>query len=343
MPINPTFSIVTVCLNAEDTIGQTCESVDAQTYSDYEHLILDGDSTDSTLDIVTSQCNPRRVVVSEPDAGIYDAMNRGIARATGDWVVFLNAGDRLVADQTLELIAQDARTASPSVAVLYGDTVYVELSGLERHTDAAGHENTLVQLPYCHQSMLVRRDVLGCYPFEDHFSIVADYDQMIRLFLDEVGFHRLPFAVAKFSLGGVSYLQETRRHIEAVKMLFDHLGSSSRDEIEDVIWHRLSGKVMRYMRLRNIARESYAIFGSGRYAGRLLNEIRRQGLSEPQCLLSDDIESESKWGIPLVDVHRAPELATIVLGSSVFQNQIIEKLVASYPHFHKTRLVDLET
>lgn len=343
MGTRPTFSIVTVSLNAADLIARTCDSVDAQTFTDYEHLILDGLSSDGTLDVVAARPNPRRRVTAETDAGIYDAMNKAAMQASGDWVVYLNAGDAFVAAETLQLVAEQAGHGGARAAVMYGDTLYIELDGTARLTPAAGHERTLEQLPYCHQSMFVRREVLRDHPFNKHFSIVADYDQMIRLYLGGVGFQRLPFAIARFPLGGVSYVQETRRHVEAVKMLFDHLGNSGRRQIEDVIWRRLSGKVMRYLRLREAARSPYAIFGTGRYAGRLVAEIRRHGLREPDCLLGDGLEADHRWGLPLVEIDAAPPFASVILGSAADKNRIIRRMVAKYPHFDQTRLIDLDS
>ena len=90
----PLFSIITICYNAAETIERTLESVDCQTFGDYEHLIVDGASTDKTVDMVIARANPRRRLISERDNGLYDAMNKGIVNTSGKYLIFLNADDK---------------------------------------------------------------------------------------------------------------------------------------------------------------------------------------------------------------------------------------------------------
>jgi glycosyltransferase involved in cell wall biosynthesis len=99
------ISIITVCLNAQETISETLYSVASQTYKDVEHIIVDGNSSDNTLEIVHYFERENLKVVSEPDSGIYEAMNKGISLATGDYVFFLNANDKLIHNRVLEIIA----------------------------------------------------------------------------------------------------------------------------------------------------------------------------------------------------------------------------------------------
>lgn len=89
--MNPLFSIITVSYNAEATIGRTLGSIDEQTFTDYEHLVVDGASTDATTALVEKAANPARKLISEPDKGLYDAMNKGISRTDGQYLIFLNA------------------------------------------------------------------------------------------------------------------------------------------------------------------------------------------------------------------------------------------------------------
>ena len=108
----PLFSIITICYNAAETIERTLESVDCQTFGDYEHLIVDGASTDKTVDMVIARANPRRRLISERDNGLYDAMNKGIVAATGDYINFMNAGDRYIDSYTIEKILTYHKTES---------------------------------------------------------------------------------------------------------------------------------------------------------------------------------------------------------------------------------------
>ena len=122
--MDPLFSIITVTWNAAGVISPTLESVRRQTSSDYEMLIIDGASTDDTLAIVRQASIPSMRVFSEPDNGLYDAMNKGIARARGRYIVFLNAGDAFADDAVL---ARLARLASGNPGVIYGQTQLVDV------------------------------------------------------------------------------------------------------------------------------------------------------------------------------------------------------------------------
>ena len=106
MPASPLFTIITATFNAADTIARTIESVDSQLCRDYEHLIIDGTSSDNTLAIAEATVNPLRKIYSEPDKGLYDAMNKGISKAVGKYLIFLNAGDKFHSTQTLQLLPE---------------------------------------------------------------------------------------------------------------------------------------------------------------------------------------------------------------------------------------------
>ena len=126
--LTPTFSVITVCYNAEATIEDTIQSVISQTYHHVEYIIIDGASKDHTMDIVNRYRDRIAIVVSEPDKGIYDAMNKGISLATGNYLCFLNAGDSFHEDDTLQLAAHSIREALlPDV--IYGETALVDHEG----------------------------------------------------------------------------------------------------------------------------------------------------------------------------------------------------------------------
>lgn len=189
------FSIITCTYNAESVLQRTLDSVLEQTYSHVEHIIVDGTSTDATLDMVEAYkqksdaedwCHEVRVK-SEPDRGLYDAMNKGIQRATGQYVLFLNAGDTFPSADTLELVAESVGEGEEPPAVLYGDTDVVDdegrflrhrrLSPPRRLTWRSFMKGMLV----CHQAFYARTDLAKATPYDLHYRFSADVDWCIRI------------------------------------------------------------------------------------------------------------------------------------------------------------------
>ena len=181
--MNPLFSIITVCRNAEACIAPTLSSVDGQTCRLYEHIVVDGASTDSTLAILEATPSELRTVVSEPDSGIYDAMNKGLARAKGDYVLFMNAGDRLHAPDTLQRYA-DAIMDHDYPGVVYGQTDIVDADGTRlgpRHLTAPAQltlQSFADGMLVCHQAFVVLRRL--AMPFDTQWRYSADYEWCVR-------------------------------------------------------------------------------------------------------------------------------------------------------------------
>lgn len=175
------ISIITVTYHAEATLERTLQSVAQQTYPDIEHLIIDGASTDRTLEIARQY--PHAIVFSEPDKGLYDAMNKGLQRATGDYLCFLNAGDKLHSKETLAHIAASVSDDS-SIGVIYGDTHIVDAQGqFLRNRRLTPPEHLTWQsfkdgMLVCHQAFYINRQIALSYDTTYRFS--ADFDWCIR-------------------------------------------------------------------------------------------------------------------------------------------------------------------
>ena len=175
------ISIITVTYHAEATLERTLQSVAQQTYPDIEHLIIDGASTDRTLEIARQY--PHAIVFSEPDKGLYDAMNKGLQRATGDYLCFLNAGDKLHSKETLAHIAASVYDDS-SIGVIYGDTHIVDAQGqFLRNRRLTPPEHLTWQsfkdgMLVCHQAFYINRQIALSYDTTYRFS--ADFDWCIR-------------------------------------------------------------------------------------------------------------------------------------------------------------------
>lgn len=184
MESTPLFSIITVCYNAASTVGRTIDSVADQTFTDYEHIVIDGASTDNTLDIINSVPGAaRRHVVSEPDHGIYDAMNKGIGLASGTYLIFMNAGDKFHTRDTLEKIAI-AADAGEMPGVIYGQTWLVDIAGAfvaPRHLTAPpalSYTDFARGMLVCHQAFVALRRIAPLYNTSYRYS--ADYEWCLR-------------------------------------------------------------------------------------------------------------------------------------------------------------------
>ena len=189
------ITYVTVTYNAVQVLQRTLDSVLAQDYPDIVHLIIDGASTDGTLEMVQDYIgrsnaagNGHQVqVTSEPDKGIYDAMNKGLRSIVGDYVCFLNAGDSLPAPDTASRIARQTAASGVMPAVLYGDTDIVDGEGrFLRHRRLSPPEHLTWKsfrqgMLVCHQAFYARTDFAIATPYDERYRYSADVDWCIRV------------------------------------------------------------------------------------------------------------------------------------------------------------------
>lgn len=216
---NPKFSIITVTYNAEKVLEDTIQSVVSQTYKNVEYIIVDGASTDKTLSIAEKYKEHIHTLVSEPDKGLYDAMNKGIRLASGDYLCFLNAGDTLHEDDTLQLMVHSIRgTELPDV--LYGETAIVDKAGHFLHMRRLSAPEQLNWKSFkqgmlvCHQAFFARHTLVEPYDLQYRFS--ADFDWCIRLMKKAHTLHNTHLTV-------IDYLEEgmtTQNHKASLKERF---------------------------------------------------------------------------------------------------------------------------
>lgn len=225
----PLFSVITVSYNAEACIAPTLESVAQQTCQDYEHVIIDGASSDATLDIVSRLRTDHTVLYSERDAGIYDGMNKGLRIARGRYVVFLNAGDTFASADTLAAY-MDAVSARPDIDIVYGDTVIVDQGGRiirPRHLsvpEILTHRSFSYGMLICHQAFMVRRSIAPSYDLTYHLS--SDYDWTIRCIRATVPdrCHNLRRVVVKYLDNGASEKHKLRSLRERFRIMAVNYG-----------------------------------------------------------------------------------------------------------------------
>jgi glycosyltransferase involved in cell wall biosynthesis len=203
------ISVITVCFNSEHTIGDTINSVESQSHSSVEYIIVDGASKDGTMEIVKSHQDTIAKVVSEPDRGIYDAMNKGIALATGEVIGFINADDFYAAPDILALVANIFE--NPTIDACYGDLCYVRQNNPEitvRYWRSSKFEPRLFLTGWCppHPTFFVRKSVYERFSsFDLSYKIAADMELMLRfLVTHQVRSVYLPRILVKMRMGGTT-------------------------------------------------------------------------------------------------------------------------------------------
>jgi len=237
------FSVVTITYNAAASLQRTLDSVARQSYTDIEHLIIDGASTDDTLPMAQRyrERTPYPVVVqSEPDGGLYDAMNKGLRLCTGDYVIFLNAGDAFHDADTLKTVAQAAQNGQRSMvngqrpAVIYGDTAITDAQGRFLHLRRLRPPRQLTWRSFrqgmlvCHQAFYARTDIARQTPYDLQYRYSADVDWCIRI-MKEADRMGLPLVntnsvLADFEEGGSTTQHHRASLIERFRVMVYHYG-----------------------------------------------------------------------------------------------------------------------
>lgn len=192
------ISIITVSFNAAKTIEASINSVIAQTYPNIEFIIIDGGSTDGTVDIIKKYADSLAYWVSEPDKGIYDAMNKGVAAATGDYVYFLGADDILMPDAFSKMLASLSDTSA--LPVIYGDVI-MRPEGIRYAGRFTAGKLCLWNIS--HQAMLTPRSLLTATPYSLSYPVLADYAFNLTHF-PSVPYRYVDVIVAHFTMWGAS-------------------------------------------------------------------------------------------------------------------------------------------
>ena len=241
-----TFSIVTITYNADNVLGKTVDSVFSQTYPHVEHVIIDGASTDDTLQVAQdymqrsyAASNGHEIrIVSEPDNGLYDAMNKGLRQVSGDYVLFLNAGDFFPDSEVLSDIARNVGLEGVSreklPAVLYGNTDIVDNDGrFLRHRRLQPPANLSWRsfrhgMLVCHQAFYARLDIAKTVPYDCRYRFSADVDWCIRI-MKEAEIRHLPLlnlhlVVANYTEEGQSTIHHRESLNERYQVMCHHYG-----------------------------------------------------------------------------------------------------------------------
>ena len=202
----PKVSIITVVYNGIEFLEETIKSVISQTYPNIEYIIVDGGSTDGTLDIIKKYEAHITKWISEPDKGIYDAMNKGIDLATGDWQNFLNAGDSFVSNDVLEKIFT---TNLENITLVYGDIIAIRENGQKLNVNAIElkDDNSIKKgMKVCHQAIFYNKNIMIKY--DDKLRLKSEWKHLIEITRKEnFSPKKFNFPIVYYSVGGLGAQQ----------------------------------------------------------------------------------------------------------------------------------------
>ena len=237
------ITVATVCFNAAETIDKTIQSVLNQDYSDFEYIIIDGRSTDSTLEIVESynikfkEKNIEYRIISEKDNGIFDAMNKAANMADGEWIIYMNADDSFYNDKVLSNISVFLMN---DVDIVYGNTNRIKC-GKEEFGKAKPINVIYKGMPFCHQSCLTRTELVRKYKFDLKYR-VADYNLFLCLALDNKTFKQTDITIANYSVEGYSNKNKYKTYKSTLDIKHD-LGlinkNSFKQKIKNIYFYML--------------------------------------------------------------------------------------------------------
>ena len=216
---HPIISVITVCLNAASMLEKTLKSIEEQDYPCIETVIVDGGSTDLTPQVLARYASVVSKSVSEKDRGIFDAMNKGVRMASGDYCIFMNAGDTFAAKDTVTAVINLLDGTFPDV--VYGSVIKKKSDGTFFVKEAEMPHNAH-RMFFCHQSAFIRTSCLKDYAYDIHYSMSADFKLFKILWKENKTFRKLEFPIAVFDTNGVSNVNRVegiKQNIAIIKEL----------------------------------------------------------------------------------------------------------------------------
>ena len=237
-------SVITAVYNRRDTLADAVESLQAQTHRNFEHVVMDAGSTDGSLEILNQLADPRMSLTSEGDDGIYDALNKGMKRATGDVIGLLHSDDVLASTSVLELIAR--AFADHDVDAVYGDLQYVSAKDPDRvirHWTAGEFSALKLKRGWMppHPSLYVRKSVIDRWGgYDTSYQIAADYDAILRWFgKGGIQAKYVPEVFVKMRIGGESN-RSVERVLQKSREDYRALRSNEVGGVSALVWKNMS-------------------------------------------------------------------------------------------------------
>lgn len=249
------ISVITVVYNDCVGLEKTIQSVMSQTYNSIEYIVVDGGSTDGTVDIIKKYESFIGKWISEKDNGIYDAMNKGIQMSTGDWLNFLNASDYFISNTIVEDIAKHLDSSS----IVYGNMIRTD--GKRRYLTKGAHGNTLDAVDFMHSSIshqaaFIRKEVFQKYGFySTNYRLASDAEFFYRVLVENKESFKYidkPFVI--FALGGASSKQQQLYNQERKDFLLKSLSESVYERYEELYWLRYCKTAVWLAKLKRMLR-----------------------------------------------------------------------------------------
>ncbi|MBP3688079.1 MAG: glycosyltransferase [Alphaproteobacteria bacterium] len=226
------LSIITICYNIKDEIERTCQSIVAQTNQDFEWIVVDGGSTDGTKEILEKYKERINIFISEPDTGIYNAMNKGIKKASGEYLNFMNGGDSFASADVIEKFYNaDIQNAD----VIYGNMNFIKKNGKKVLRSYPEHIDKIYLVYHCinHQSSFIRKTLFEQYgQYNENYKIVSDWEKWIVFIENSCVFRHWNETVADFQDGGVGSVTTSRLIKERESVLAEYF---TEEELKHII------------------------------------------------------------------------------------------------------------
>ena len=216
------ISVITVTYNASSYLEKTIQSILSQDYPNIEYLIIDGCSSDGTVDIIKRYEDAITYWVSEPDRGIYDAMNKGAEKATGEWINFMNAGDCFVSAET---VTRFVDVVASETDIAYGDSWLVHpMSGEKQYLPVRGIEVLEIPaMPFTHQSVFIRSSVMKRHGYRTDYHFASDFDFFLMAYRQGYQFqYMVDCAIAEFLGGGIHEYNMPQYVAESINSMVEH-------------------------------------------------------------------------------------------------------------------------
>ncbi|MCR5779931.1 MAG: glycosyltransferase [Bacteroidaceae bacterium] len=227
-----TLSIITINFNNLDGLKATRQSILAQTYKDWEWIVIDGGSTQGDREFIEEHQSETAYWCSEPDRGVYHAMNKGIAAAKGDYFIFMNSGDTFYDIEVLTHVFKQLRTED----VLYGDWVQVHPNG-ETSLSLAPKVFSLHFIcsdNICHQAMFLKGELMRQSPYDESFRLYADWAKWIQWALNGYSFCYIPVTICAYDMGGISVTQKALIIKEHKRLQTDIIPTAMRTSLNEM-------------------------------------------------------------------------------------------------------------